>query len=124
MKLPADFSVQLSGQYNAPIATPQGTLKRFGSMDIGIKKDFLKKKNASVTLSLSDIFNTDRMESYNMIPHVYTQNSMRRRASRFLRLNFSYTFGKQNFQLFKRKSNKSSQGSGGTQDVPPEGQQF
>lgn len=124
MKLPADFSVQLSGQYNAPIATPQGTIKRFGSMDIGIKKDFLKKKNASVTLSLSDIFNTDRMESHIMIPNVYTQNSVRKRASRFVRLNFTYTFGKQNFQLFKRKSNKSSQGSQGTQDMAPEGQQF
>lgn len=126
MKLPANFSVQLSGDYNAPIATPQGTLKNFGSADIGVKKDFLKKKNASLTLSLSDIFNTDKQESYTQIPDVYTQTSMRKRASRFLRLNFSYAFGKQDFQLFKRKSNKSRQpddgggDSGG--DVPPQDQ--
>lgn len=121
MKLPADFSVQLSGEYNAPIATPQGTLKRFGSMDIGLKKDFLKRKNASVTLSVSDLFNTERHESYNTIPDVYEQNSIRRRASRFLRLNFTYNFGKQNFQLFKRKNNKSQQqGQSSEQDMAPE----
>lgn len=125
MKLPASFSVQLSGQYNAPIATPQGTMQRFGSVDIGLKKDFLEKKNASLTLSVSDIFNTERQETYIMVPDVYTQNSMRKRASRFLRLNFVYTFGKQNFQLFKRKNNKSQQQGqqGAGQDLSPD-QQF
>lgn len=124
MKLPASFSLQLSGRYNAPIATPQGTMKRFGSVDIGIKKDFFEKKNASVTLSLSDIFNTERQESYSMIPEVYTQNSMRKRASRYLGINFTYNFGKQDFQLFKRKANKSQQSDQQSgQDMPPD-QQF
>lgn len=109
MKLPASFSVQLSGRYNAPVATPQGSYKEFGSVNIGLKKDFLEKKNASLTLSLSDIFNTRERESFSEIPNVYTQNSVRRRASRFLRLNFSYAFGEQDFQLFRRKNNKSQQ---------------
>jgi len=123
MKLPASFSVQLTGRYNAPIATPQGTVKNFGSVDIGVKKDFLKKKNASLTLGLSDIFNTEKRESYTQIPEVYTQTSLRRRASRFLRLNFSYTFGKQDFTLFKRKNNKSrGQSDQGGGDMPPQDQ--
>lgn len=123
MKLPASFSLQLSGRYNAPVPTPQGTSKDFGSVDIAMKKDFLEKKNASLTLSLSDIFNTERRESFTQIPDVYTQTRVRRRASRFLRLNFSYTFGKQNFQLFKRKSNKSRQGAdqqGAGDAAPPD----
>jgi hypothetical protein len=122
MKLPASFSVQISGQYNAPVPTPQGTSKDFGGVDLGVKKDFLKKKNASLTLSLSDVFNTQRRESYTEIPDVYTQTRERRRASRFLRLNFSYTFGKQDFQLFKRKNNKSRQGADqqGAGDMAPQ----
>jgi hypothetical protein len=124
MKLPADFSLQLSGNYNAPVATPQGTMKNFGSIDVGVKKDLFKKK-ASLTLSLSDVLNTRERESDYTIPDVFTQHSVARRASRFLRLNFTYNFGKQNFQLFRRKSNKSQQQTQQSgQDLAPEGQQF
>jgi outer membrane receptor protein involved in Fe transport len=124
MMLPASFSVQLSGNYNAPVPTPQGTMKDFGSVDIGVKKDLFKKK-ASLTLSLSDIFNTRERESDYTIPEVFTQHSLERRASRFLRLNFTYNFGKQNFQLFRRRSNKSQQqNQQNGQDLAPEGQQF
>jgi hypothetical protein len=35
------------------------------------------------------------------------QNSMEKRASRFLRVNFTYNFGKENSQLFHRKENKN-----------------
>lgn len=124
MVLPAGFSVQLSGNYNAPVPTPQGTMKDFGTVDLGVKKDLFKKKG-SLTLSLSDIFNTRERESDYTIPDVFTQHSVEKRASRFLRLNFTYTFGKQNFQLFRRKSNKSlQQNQQNGQDLSPEGQQF
>ena len=84
MKLPSHYSIQVDGNYNSPIATPQGTVKQFGYVDVGLKKDFLKKKNASVTLSLSDIFNTRENETSYAIPAVFTQNSIEKRASRFL----------------------------------------
>ncbi|HEY5463847.1 MAG TPA: TonB-dependent receptor [Hanamia sp.] len=121
MKLPAHYSIQIDGNYNSPIATPQGTVKEFGYVDVGLKKDFLKKKNASVTLSLSDIFNTRERETTYEIPDVFFQNSVEKRASRFVRLNFTYNFGKQNFQLFKRKENKSQQSNQqGENDLIPE----
>ncbi|HUZ61472.1 MAG TPA: TonB-dependent receptor [Hanamia sp.] len=121
MKLPSHFSIQIDGNYNAPIATPQGISKEFGYVDIGIKKDFLKKKNASVNLSLSDIFNTREHENSYAIPDVFTQNSVEKRASRFVRLNFTYNFGKQNFQLFRKKQNKSQQSNqGGENDLIPQ----
>ncbi|MEO7121332.1 MAG: outer membrane beta-barrel family protein, partial [Ginsengibacter sp.] len=107
MKLPSHFSIQLNGNYNSPIATPQGTSRQFGYVDVGLKKDFLKKKNASVTLGLSDVFNTRENETSYAIPDVFTQNSIEKRASRFLRMNFTYNFGKENFQLFHRKENKT-----------------
>ena len=57
------------------------------------------------------------------MPDVFTQTSLRRRQSRALRVNFSYTFGKQDMQLFRRKANKSSQQNqdgGGMQDSSPD----
>lgn len=110
--LPADFSVQLSGNYSGPTPTPQGKNYRYGSLDLGVKKSFLKKKNATLTLTLSDIFNTDKYKSIYEVPGVFNQTRIRQRESRYLRLTFTYSFGKQNFQLFRRKANKSSQGGG------------
>lgn len=123
MKLPADFSLQLQGNYNAPVPTPQGTTSEFGFVDIGIKKDFLKKKNLTATLTLTDIFNTREREFDYTIPNVFIQNSIEKRASRMLKLNLSYTFGKQDFSLFKRIANKSQQGAQqGGQDMQQGGQ--
>lgn len=108
MKLPSHFSVQIDGNYNSPIAIPQGTTTQFGFVDVSLKKDFLKKKNASVTLILLDAFNTfEKKETKTQTPNVFTQKSIEKKASRFLRLNFTYNFGKENFQLFHRKGNKS-----------------
>ncbi|MGH2644071.1 MAG: outer membrane beta-barrel family protein, partial [Chitinophagaceae bacterium] len=110
MKLPANFNLQLQGNYNAPIPTPQGTTREFGFVDIGLKKSFFKKKNLTATLAVNDLFNTRKREFDYTIPNVFTQNSIEKPASRELKLNISYTFGKQDFSLFKRTANKSQQG--------------
>lgn len=122
IKLPADFSVQLDGRYSGPQPRPQGTSYRYGGLDLGLRKDLFKKK-ASVTLGLSDVFNSEKFKSVYDVPDVFTQTSLRRRQSRALRVNFSYTFGKQDMQLFRRKANKSSQQNqdgGGMQDSSPD----
>lgn len=127
MQLPAGFSLQLWGFYRAPEITPQGSEKHGGSVDFGVKKDFFKKKNASLTLSMSDIFNTRNRERYEEIPDVFTQHSVERRPSRYLKLNFSYTFGKQNLKLFgKRKNNQqdNQDDQGGQDNIPAAGEQF
>ncbi|MBN9349348.1 MAG: TonB-dependent receptor [Chitinophagaceae bacterium] len=118
MKLPSHFSVQIDANYNSPIAIPQGTMAQFGYVNLSLKKDFLKKKNASVTLILLDAFNTLEKETNTQTPNVYTQRSIEKKASRFLRLNFTYNFGKENFQIFHRKGNKSNQQI--EQDLAPE----
>lgn len=125
-KLPANFTFQVNATYQAPaIALPtggsrgggggrgtmmmmtpasaQGTIKGFSSVDVAIRKDFLKNKAASITLSLSDIFNTNQFEQ-NLETPTFLQDYMRKRESRILRLNFSYRFGKMDMQLFKRKN--------------------
>jgi hypothetical protein len=76
-------------------------------MDLALKKDFLKSKALSATLSLSDVFNTREygMEQESMY---FVQDIVRKRESRILRLNLSYRFGKFDAQLFKRKNNRTS----------------
>lgn len=133
LKLPKNFSVQLSGEYQSETALPvssgdsrggmgsggggggwgmgpqstlQGYIKPNYSAEIALKKEFLKEKNASVTLSVSDVFKTKKHESYSESGY-FTQNVLRRRDQQVLRLNFSYRFGKFDVSLFKRKNTRN-----------------
>ena len=126
-KLPASFTFQVNATYQAPtIALPagsgggrgggfnqipasaQGTIKGFSTVDLAVRKDFLKNKAASLTLSLSDIFNTRQYE-LNQASADFAQDYIRKRESRVLKLNFSYRFGKFDASLFKKK--KKDQGN-------------
>ncbi|SIN67320.1 outer membrane beta-barrel family protein [Chitinophaga niabensis] len=131
-KLPANFTFQVTANYQAPTITvpsggggggrggggggggfmmiptsAQGMIKGLSAVDLAVRKDFLKNKAASLTLSLSDVFNTRQFEMDQESPY-FSQNFIRKRESRILKLNFSYRFGKFDATLFKRKNNKSS----------------
>ncbi|CAL1519571.1 TonB-dependent receptor domain-containing protein [Chitinophaga sp. MM2321] len=124
-KLPANFTVQVNATYQAPtIALPsggggrgggfmmipassQGTIKGFSTVDLAVRKDFLKDKAAALTLSLSDIFNTRQYELNQATPE-FVQDYIRKRESRILKLNFSYRFGKFDASLFKKKKTQSN----------------
>ncbi|GGH71409.1 outer membrane receptor protein involved in Fe transport [Filimonas zeae] len=139
-KLPKNFSIQFSGDYQAktvlppggggggggrrgggggggwnqgPSGTSQGYIKPRYSFDLAIRKDWTWKggNSASVTLSMNDIFRTQLYSSYNESAFMI-QNSERRRDPQILRLNLSYRFGKFDATLFKRKNNKAEQGGG------------
>lgn len=110
-RLPANFMIQLTGEYEGPRVIPQGKLKGSGSVDIAVRKDFFKNRAASLTLALSDIFDTERRASHTESAGYFIEDATRNRLSRIFRINFSYRFGKQDFQLFKRRS-KSQQGQG------------
>ncbi|MCX6231517.1 MAG: TonB-dependent receptor [Bacteroidetes bacterium] len=62
MTLHKNLSIQISGNYRAPIITPQGKMYATYSADIAVKKDFFKDK-FSVSLRVSDIFNTQKWEN-------------------------------------------------------------
>ncbi|ASZ12062.1 TonB-dependent receptor family protein [Chitinophaga pendula] len=126
VKLPANFTIQVNGTYQAPaIALPagsqgggrgggfnmvpttaQGTIKGFSTVDMAVRKDFLKNKAASLTLALSDVFNTRQIQLDQTTPQ-FAQDYIRKRESRIVRLNFSYRFGKFDAQIFKRKNLKA-----------------
>jgi outer membrane receptor protein involved in Fe transport len=124
-KLPANFTFQVTANYQAPAITipsgsgggrgggfmmiptsAQGTIRGMSSVDLALRKDFLKNKALTTTLSLSDVFNTREFGMEQESPYFY-QDMLRKRESRVLRLNVSYRFGKFDAQLFKRRNNRS-----------------
>lgn len=124
-KLPKKFTVQLSADYqsktNLPISSggqqfgppsqvqsaSQGYIKAFYSVDIAIKKTFLKDA-ASLTLSVNDIFRSRYSVQYSE-GIGFSQNYSRLTNPQMVRLNFSYRFGKMDMSLFKRQNMKSQQ---------------
>ena len=129
VKLPAGFSVQLNGEYrtkasftpvtnNDPFRpggppsqnTAQGYAKAYWFMDASVRKDFWKNQ-ASLTLSMQDVFASRKMGSYT-VTDFFTQDSGRIMNPQVLRLNFSYRFGKMDTSLFTRKNSRvNMQGS-------------
>jgi ferric enterobactin receptor len=124
-KLPKNFKVQLSGTYqsktNLPVnsggmgfggpgmggaqSAAQGYIKSNYGIDLALQKSFLKNNAASITLSVSDIFGTRRMDQYS-VSNFFIQESHRLGDVPMFRLNFSYRFGQMDMSLFKRKNMK------------------
>jgi len=126
--LPKNFSIQLSGDYQAKTIIPpssgggmgrmfggsqigaQGYIKPNYGVDIAIKKDFMKNKAASLTLQMNDIFRTKLYATHSESQY-FVQDNERRRDPQVLRLNFNYRFGKIDVSLFKKKSMKGEMDS-------------
>ncbi len=132
-KLPKNYSIQFTGDYTSKTILPpnrsgggggnfygggnlalaNGYTEPVYGFDIALKKDFLKDKAASLSLSMNDIFRTRLYHVHsmsNISPTIYTiQETERRRDAQIVRLNFSYRFGKVDVSLFKRKNLKGEQ---------------
>ena len=128
-KLPKNYSIQLSADYQAKtlvspnaggggggrggggmfgggnLPSAQGYIKPLYGADIALRKDFLKNNAASLTLQFSDIFRT-RLNSTHSESAYFMQDYDRRRDPQVLRLNFNWRFGKIDASLFKRKNLK------------------
>lgn len=131
-RLPKNFSIQLSGDYHSKTSlqvggggggrgfgggmgmggggfyggsssTAQGYVKPILDIDAGVKFEFMKNKAASITLNISDVFNTRKTETYSESPY-FTQTTIRKRDPQVVRITFNYRFGKFDVSLFKRKN--------------------
>ena len=71
----------------------------------------LKNKALSISLGINDILNTDRNLSYTSTAFSEQEN-YRKRASRELRLNATWRFGKMDTNLFKRKNSRPKDNNG------------
>ncbi|MCC6286315.1 MAG: TonB-dependent receptor [Chitinophagaceae bacterium] len=127
-KLPANFIIQLSGDYQSRTLVPQGGGGRRGpggggffggssgasqgyinpnyGVDLAIRKEFMKDKRAAITLSVNDLLKTRKYAAYSENSY-FIQDMWRRRDWQVMRLNFSYRFGKFDMSLFKRKNNRN-----------------
>lgn len=103
------LGIQMIGEYESPEILPQGKRKEQYSVDMALRKDFLKDNKGTLTFSVNDVFNTNRWGTIYDTPEFY-QDSYRRRNVRSFRLTFTYKFGKSDFNLFKRQRSEHSNG--------------
>ena len=87
-------------------SSSQGFVRANYYIDAGLRYEFMKNKQASLSLNMNDIFKTRKSNVYSESAY-FIQDVLRRRDAQILRLNFNYRFGKFDANLFKRKSNKN-----------------
>ena len=91
IKFPADFDLEMTGNYRSSFRTVQSEMSDQLYMDIGIRKNILKGK-AVLNLSVRDLFASRISES--QIAQADFEVYNRRQRGRFIALGFSYGFGK------------------------------
>ena len=89
----------------------QGYVRANYFVDGGLRYEFLKNKQASVSMNVNDIFRTRRSNVHSESPF-FVQDVFRRRDPQVMRINFNWRFGKFDANLFKRKNNKNQGGDG------------
>lgn len=145
-KLFKNFTMQLSAEYQSKTILPpggsggggrgggghggggwfgqasssQGYVRSNYFVDAGFRYEFLKNRQASISLNINDILRTRRSDVHSESPY-FTQDVFRRRDPQVLRLSLNWRFGKFDPNLFKRKNNKN-QGSDGMENVNMGGQ--
>jgi len=94
----------------------QGYINPFYSVDVAMRKNFLKNDAASVILSVSDIFRTRTVNQYSESLY-FVQNYSRLRDPQMVRLTLAYRFGKLDATLFKRKNTNTESDGGQAQGL-------
>ncbi len=102
--LPKRFRIELSGWGSSPAVWAYSRQSWVGSMDLSVKKNFLKDDRLSVTLTVADLFNSGKTTQIQEISgnnSIYTQEF--RWSSTAARVSVSYCFGN-NGQPTKRRN--------------------
>jgi len=130
IKLPKNFTLQISGDYTSKIITSpnsgrgglgggggmfgmgggatasQGYIRPNFGVDAALRFEFLKNKIASLSLNVNDIFRTKKYDAHTQ-SSFFVQDIERRRDPQVFRLNFNYRFGKFDASLYKRKNTRA-----------------
>ncbi len=110
MNLPWGLDWQINGRYNAPQNNAQGRSKGILSANTALSKDLLKEK-ATLTLNVSDIFNSRRRRSYTDLPEVSSYSEMQWRQ-RQITLSFTYRFNMNKQQRMKEERQPNGENGG------------
>ncbi|WP_194776319.1 TonB-dependent receptor domain-containing protein [Pararhodonellum marinum] len=91
MAIPNFATIQIQGNYRGPIVLPQGEIEPFWGINAGIRKDIMNKR-ATVSLNVSDIFNTRIFRIRTDDPR-FEQDRLFNRETRIGTIAFTYRFG-------------------------------
>ncbi|AMR29294.1 hypothetical protein A0257_20790 [Hymenobacter psoromatis] len=106
------LDIQVSLNYRSPVVTAQGRRLTSVNTDLAAKYSFLPQDRGTITLRVSDVFNTLQ---YNFLAYApgLDSRSYNKRESRIAFLNFSYRFGRDGEAAkSKRKEEKDDAGRG------------
>jgi outer membrane receptor protein involved in Fe transport len=108
------WDLQVNGFYRSPVVMLQGEMKAMYSADMGLRKNVLNNKG-TVTLRLSDIFNTQSFRMFNYGDN-FTIDMERKRNSRMVFVGFSYRINEYNNRRNQRSRQEMDNGSMGADD--------
>ncbi|MFY0604085.1 MAG: TonB-dependent receptor [Flavobacteriaceae bacterium] len=100
-----ELDVQLNANYRGPNRNVQSTREGIFALNIAASKDFFDQK-ATLSLNVSDAFNSRKRVSETFIPDVLQQSSEFQWRERQIRLSFIYRFNQ------KKKKQRSRRGGG------------
>jgi len=99
MSLGKGWNMQVNGFYRSPVAMLQGEMDAMYSASAGIRKNIMGN-NGTVSLNISDIFNTMRFSMYNYGDN-FNMSMERWQTSRMITLGFTYRINE-----FERRNNR------------------
>jgi hypothetical protein len=100
------IDLQVTGVYNARTILLQGYFAAIYGLDIGFKKDILKNKG-SISLNVSDVFDTRRFEIYTKAQNFESLNK-RKRETLIANLAFTYKIGQNDNSTNKKRGNREN----------------
>lgn len=100
--LPWGMTGEITGVYNAPTVTGLFQNQALGALNAGIQKLLFNKK-ATLRLSISDLFQTNR-QRYKIEYPGLDMNIYVRNETRIVRLNFTYIVGKATGKVQRRRN--------------------
>ena len=109
ISLPYKIDWQTNGIYTAPQITPQGQSLAVYTVNLAFSKDVFKDK-ATVTLNISDLFNSTKMIRQFNLATVDSYTEMQRKV-RQINLSFTYRFNKKKTE--RETKPRSDEGGGG-----------
>lgn len=107
--LPYKIDFQANATYNAPQTTAQGKIIGVAAMNLAFSKDVLKDKG-SISLNISDVFNSRKRIMETTIPNVVSSYSEMQWRVRQVMLTFTYRFNKKKNE--KERPQKREEGDG------------
>ena len=103
---PRGWSAQLNAYYRSPVVMIQGEMREMYAADAAVRKNVLNNRG-TITLRLSDMFNTQRFRMYNY-GNNFAIDTERVRNSRMLFLGFSYRINE--FERNNQQRRRTQQG--------------